>query len=320
MRQGSNLLPYLESPYVRNIPVSTRQPISAFLPLEDPEATVFILGSHCFCFTAAWNQCCAILTLTTPTMIGSFEFKFRRGRRHVRHPSGVSTRTLSPQNYLRSHRRDFGQRLYRCPTQLDVQFDLWKNISCGDLISSTAVKSRNQAKRLLRLCAPLARRPPFTCHSGPSNCLEVPKAGEAMATVDTRRGSARLERPSSLVGGPVSGIIHRPSLAENVRTASRDSMTTNNTGTTFPSGMLGLGEEKPIVSGNGLSLSIALAEPVLFLQGFDQSELGNQNTSMLRGNFRLRVSKSAKIKTITLAFRGRAETEWPEGQFVLRSV
>lgn len=288
--------------------------------MKDLEATVFILGRHCFCFTAVWNHSCAVLTLTTPTMIGSFEFKYRRGRRHLRHPSGISTRSRSPQSYLKLHRRDFGQRLYRSPRQLRVQFDRGKSKSCGDLASSTAVKSRDQAKRLLRSCTPLARKPPFTWHRGPSNCLEVPKAGEAMASVDTRRGSARFERPSSLVGGPVSGIIHRPSLAENVRTASRDSMPTNNTGTSFPSGMIGLGEEKPVASGNGLSLSIALAEPVLFLQGFDQSELGNQNTSMLRGNFRLRVSKSAKIKTITLAFRGRAETEWPEGQFVLRSL
>lgn len=135
-----------------------------------------------------------------------------------------------------------------------------------------------------------------------------------MAAVDARRGNARLERPSSIVGGPVSGMLHRPSLVENVRTASRDALPTHNTSPNVPNGIPGLGEEKPIASGNGVSLTIALAEPMLFLQGFDQSEIGNQNTTMLRGNFCLRVSKSAKIKTISLAFRGRAETEWPEGQ------
>lgn len=76
-----------------------------------------------------------------------------------------------------------------------------------------------------------------------------------------------------------------------------------------------MAEEKPLASGSGVSLSIALAEPVLFLQGFDQSELGNQNTTMLRGSFHLRVSKAAKIKTVSLSFRGLAETEWPEGMF-----
>lgn len=126
-----------------------------------------------------------------------------------------------------------------------------------------------------------------------------------MATVDMRRCSAR----PPMVGGPISGMIHRPSLAENVRTASRDSVASTHSAT----GMSGVGEEKPIASGSGVSLTITLAEPVLFLQGFDQSELGNQTTTMLRGSFHLRVSKSAKIKTISLAFRGRAETEWPEG-------
>ena len=130
-----------------------------------------------------------------------------------------------------------------------------------------------------------------------------------MSAVDVaRRGSAR---PSSTVGGPISGMVHRPSLVEGLRRDSANSVSSNGSGVaTIPN----MGEEKPIASGNGVSLSIALAEPVLFLQGMDQSELGNQSTTMLRGTFHLRVSKSAKIKTISLAFRGRAETEWPEGE------
>lgn len=130
-----------------------------------------------------------------------------------------------------------------------------------------------------------------------------------MTSVDgARRGSAR---PNSVVGGPISGMIHRPSLVQDVRRNSTNSISSNgSSAATVPN----MGEEKPIASGNGVSLSIALAEPVLFLQGMDQSELGNQTTTMLRGTFHLRVSKSAKIKTISLAFRGRAETEWPEGE------
>ena len=116
-------------------------------------------------------------------------------------------------------------------------------------------------------------------------------------------------RPTPVVGGPISGMLHRPSLAEDVRTASQNSVTSLGSGAV----VAGAGEERPIASGNGVSLSIALAEPVLFLQGTDQSEVGNQTTTMLRGSFHLRVSKSAKIKSIFLAFRGRAETEWPEG-------
>ena len=129
-----------------------------------------------------------------------------------------------------------------------------------------------------------------------------------MAAV-TGRGNGR-PRPSSIVGGPVSGMIHRPLLVENVRTASHHSARSNGS----DEGTINIpAEEKLIASGNGVSLSIALAEPVLFLQGLDQSELGNQTTTMLRGSFGLRVSKSAKIKTISLSFKGKAETEWPEG-------
>ena len=118
------------------------------------------------------------------------------------------------------------------------------------------------------------------------------------------RGNAR-------VGGPVSGMVHRPGLANTVRTASQRSNGSSSSGE-LPSSYMS-GEEKPIASGNGVTLSIALAEPVLFLQGFDPSELANQTTTMLRGSFHLRVSKTSKIKTISLSFKGRAETEWPEG-------
>ena len=132
---------------------------------------------------------------------------------------------------------------------------------------------------------------------------------EEMTAVEGPRNGRLRHSPS--ISGPISGLIHRPSLVDNLRIASA-----NSSATSLASGASvtdSICEERPIASGNGVALSIALAEPVLFLQGFDQSELGNQTTTMLRGSFHLRVSKSAKIKTISLAFRGRAETEWPEG-------
>ena len=135
----------------------------------------------------------------------------------------------------------------------------------------------------------------------------------------SRSRSRTPSRPGSVVGGPVSGMIHRPSLVESVRTASNNSNANNGSPGSGASQGLGYGHEKPLVSGNGVSLSINLAEPVLFLQGFDQSELANQNTSMLRGSFHLRVSKTAKIKTVSLKFSGRAETEWPEGEYMCRA-
>jgi len=118
-------------------------------------------------------------------------------------------------------------------------------------------------------------------------------------------------RPNAAIGGPISGMLHRPTLADSIRTASTESShsTSSRAGSAAPP----IGDEKPIASGNGVSISIALAEPVLFLQGYDQHDTSNRTTAMLRGSFHLKVVKSAKIKTVTLKFRGRAETEWPEG-------
>jgi hypothetical protein len=74
-------------------------------------------------------------------------------------------------------------------------------------------------------------------------------------------------------------------------------------------------DEKPVASGNGLSVSIALAEPSLFLQGFDQGDLAaNRSTAMLRGSLVLKITKLTKIKSVSLKFKGTATTKWPEGK------
>lgn len=66
-------------------------------------------------------------------------------------------------------------------------------------------------------------------------------------------------------------------------------------------------------------MTIQLAEPMLFLQGFDQNDHSSRAPAMLRGNLLLRISKPTKIKVIKLTFRGRARTEWPEGILTFRS-
>ncbi|KAH7108833.1 hypothetical protein B0J11DRAFT_239777 [Dendryphion nanum] len=72
-------------------------------------------------------------------------------------------------------------------------------------------------------------------------------------------------------------------------------------------------EEKPLMSGNGISVSISLAEPVLFLHGFKHSDTSERSTAMLRGSLNLRVTKPIKIKAVTLKFQGKPMTKWPEG-------
>ncbi|RYO89643.1 hypothetical protein DL763_005593 [Monosporascus cannonballus] len=74
---------------------------------------------------------------------------------------------------------------------------------------------------------------------------------------------------------------------------------------------------KPVASGSGLSCSIILAEPNIFLTGFEHDgharhELAS-STALLRGKLQLNVSKNVKLKSVTLKLSGRARTEWPEG-------
>lgn len=130
------------------------------------------------------------------------------------------------------------------------------------------------------------------------------------------------------ISGPVSGMVHRPSLSSDVRNARDQSGITrsrNNSAAVSPqvnaNGTLGndvipamnTDEEKPLAHGNGVSVGVHLAEPVLFLQGFENGEAAPGNTAMLRGSLHVRVAKAAKIKAITLKFKGRAITKWPEG-------
>lgn len=78
-----------------------------------------------------------------------------------------------------------------------------------------------------------------------------------------------------------------------------------------------LNQPKPTASGNGLSCTILLAEPNVFLTGFDHDghtrHESHNSTALLRGKLRLNVSKNTKVKSVTLKLLGKARTEWPEG-------
>jgi hypothetical protein len=74
---------------------------------------------------------------------------------------------------------------------------------------------------------------------------------------------------------------------------------------------------KPVVTGSGVACSIILAEPNLFLSGFDHDghnrREGQSGTALLRGKLQLNVTKNVKLKAVQLKLIGRARTEWPEG-------
>lgn len=72
-------------------------------------------------------------------------------------------------------------------------------------------------------------------------------------------------------------------------------------------------KEKSLAFGNGIHLNIALVEPILFLQGFEQRPTSERSSVVLRGTLQLRVMRPAKIKAVTLRFHGTAVTKWPQG-------
>jgi hypothetical protein len=74
--------------------------------------------------------------------------------------------------------------------------------------------------------------------------------------------------------------------------------------------------ERPVASANGVSCSIIMGEPHVYLMGFDHSNhthSSENSTAMIRGRMILNITKAAKIKAVTLSFSGKARTEWPEG-------
>jgi arrestin-related trafficking adapter 3/6 len=175
----------------------------------------------------------------------------------------------------------------------------------------TLGRSRESAKRFLRLNLSQHSSQPLTSlGTTQSQSPSVPGIGsvEDMVSAHGERHSPVRDRGGSSVGGPVSGIVHRPQLVEEVRTARGQPTSTESSDSVSV-----LCDEKPIASANGLSISISLAEPVLYLQGFDQSDSTSGTTAMLRGSLHLHVAKQAKLKSISLNFKGKSDTEWPEG-------
>jgi hypothetical protein len=74
-----------------------------------------------------------------------------------------------------------------------------------------------------------------------------------------------------------------------------------------------LRHEKIVATGSGIAVGIALTEPVLFLQGYDQNDPSTKKSAILRGQLHLKITKSVKIKKISICFRGHAQTDWPDG-------
>jgi len=115
-------------------------------------------------------------------------------------------------------------------------------------------------------------------------------------------------RPRLYSAGPNSSV---PSLAvESTQSSPRSSFDGGNTG---PSLIPITGAVKTLCNRGSAIVSVHLSEPVIYLTGFEPSEYQDRAPSILRGSLILKLLKPTKIKAITLTFRGRARTEWPEG-------
>ncbi|KAF3278260.1 hypothetical protein TWF970_004708 [Orbilia oligospora] len=119
------------------------------------------------------------------------------------------------------------------------------------------------------------------------------------------------------IGGGNTGIpSHQHALLGQSPRSSGTSLATRHGRSGSVGSTISCPGEKPLASTSGgqVTLDIRLAEPYLFLQGYDshhQHTVGGP--ALLRGTLVVKVAKAAKFKSITLTFKGRARTDWPEG-------
>ena len=100
--------------------------------------------------------------------------------------------------------------------------------------------------------------------------------------------------------------LMRPS-PQSSRRSSLD-IPSSPTSSTFPTTAV-----KTLCTRRSATVSVHLSEPVLYLTGFEPQEYTERSPAILRGSLILKLLKPAKIKSITLTFKGRARTDWPEG-------
>ncbi|EED14844.1 arrestin domain protein [Talaromyces stipitatus ATCC 10500] len=105
--------------------------------------------------------------------------------------------------------------------------------------------------------------------------------------------------------GSLSGGVSRP--------ISRDRSNSDDSNIMSTGAMPTLRNERVVASGNGISVSIALAEPLVFLPSYDHSDPSTKRSAILRGHLHIKTTKSVKVKKVSICFRGQAQTDWPDG-------
>ncbi|KAE8335410.1 hypothetical protein BDV24DRAFT_169231 [Aspergillus arachidicola] len=167
---------------------------------------------------------------------------------------------------------------------------------------------RENAKRFLRLGGSVRAQSPPSIRSmsrtqRPRPVSEIVLSPEdarmlASASLGANLRTGRMRSHSSSTGS-----VNQSSAGSVTSAPSADSMGP------FPT----LRHEKIVATGSGITVGIALTEPVLYLQGYDHNDPSTKKFAILRGQLHLKVTKSVKIKKISICFRGHAQTDWPEG-------
>lgn len=166
---------------------------------------------------------------------------------------------------------------------------------------------RENAKRLLRLGVPNLMQPTPSPPGLPmsrsrrqrpvSEILISPDDAQMLAAANMQTGRLRSDSSSTISANrPRSG-------------STRQSTPPPESTVQFPA----LRNEKTVATGSGITVGVALTEPVLYLQGYDQNDPSTKKSAILRGQLHLKVTKPVKIKKVSVCFRGHAQTDWPDG-------
>ncbi|KAK2871761.1 hypothetical protein FQN49_002858 [Arthroderma sp. PD_2] len=121
-------------------------------------------------------------------------------------------------------------------------------------------------------------------------------------------GSTEVERTYEEHTKQLTDTLRRDSCSRASSVRSSESGSVPIPTSTLPS----FPHERIVASGNGIVVLIGLAEPVLFLERFDR-RVSSGKKCVISGSLHLRITKSTKIKKISLGFKGIARTLWPEG-------
>ncbi|RPB15970.1 hypothetical protein P167DRAFT_517996 [Morchella conica CCBAS932] len=233
------------------------------------------------------------------------------GRRNTRASASASNTTCSSR---RASRR-------RSHAQLPTESSSSSSSSSQQFYNS----AESIARRIQRTPSAVAKR--LFAHA-----VSTTSSFSSRKSQEPSQSSASKMRVSRAMGGGMSGIpAHRTSshsrhlsLPQPISSSNSSTRTTGHLSPAWTSnssnshdcgsgGMLTSEKPQAATSGGAVTMTIQLAEPMLFLQGFDQSDHSNRTPAMLRGCLVLRVTKPTKIKVISLTFQGKATTEWPEG-------